>query len=185
MTFETEADFFEYISLNLSVRCLSCGALGLWVDMLAVMDAAPRRGYLMDSGGRPVTSGLLAKFSCSSLAEVESLLREIKESGVCRESKDGFIFCPEMLEDVRRAAVLRHKIKEKSAPIGAPRPRKTIPPSVTATVLNRGSCEYCGSKDRLTVDHKIPWSWGGGNEIENLQCLCWECNSAKSNQWKD
>ena len=31
----------------------------------------------------------------------------------------------------------------------------------------------------LQVDHKIPQAWGGGNELENLQPLCEECNRGR------
>lgn len=32
---------------------------------------------------------------------------------------------------------------------------------------------------RLDVDHRVPQSWGGGNEPENLQPLCTNCNAGK------
>lgn len=55
---------------------------------------------------------------------------------------------------------------------------------IKSEVLSAQRCFQCGKtpKDdhvRLVVDHKIPQSWGGGNEIENLQPLCDECNSGK------
>lgn len=40
-------------------------------------------------------------------------------------------------------------------------------------------CVYCGSEYDLTIDHKVPRSRGGGNEIENLTCACRSCNSSK------
>ena len=40
-----------------------------------------------------------------------------------------------------------------------------------------------GANDRLfTVDHIIPKFWGGTDEIENLQCMCSTCNSAKGSE---
>lgn len=42
-------------------------------------------------------------------------------------------------------------------------------------------CLKCGSLDNLTIDHVIPVSFGGSNGHDNLQCLCRECNSIKSN----
>lgn len=40
-------------------------------------------------------------------------------------------------------------------------------------------CRKCGVQDRLTVDHITPLARGGSNELENLQTLCWPCNSKK------
>lgn len=46
------------------------------------------------------------------------------------------------------------------------------------------SCVLCGRSGigiKLEVDHKIPLSKGGGNGIDNLQTLCFECNRGKRN----
>lgn len=43
----------------------------------------------------------------------------------------------------------------------------------------KNQCEYCGDKENLEVDHIIPVSIGGSNEIENLQILCRKCNRTK------
>jgi 5-methylcytosine-specific restriction endonuclease McrA len=53
-----------------------------------------------------------------------------------------------------------------------------------AEVLASQRCAQCGrtpAEDgvKLVVDHKIPRSWGGSNEPENLQPLCEECNAGK------
>ena len=43
-------------------------------------------------------------------------------------------------------------------------------------------CSYCGisvSDSELTVDHVVPISKGGTNDIENLRAACRTCNSAK------
>lgn len=38
-------------------------------------------------------------------------------------------------------------------------------------------CELCGSRDRnLTVDHVIPQSLGGTNELGNLRVICTDCH---------
>jgi 5-methylcytosine-specific restriction endonuclease McrA len=40
------------------------------------------------------------------------------------------------------------------------------------------TCQGCGLEGN-TVDHIIARSLGGGDEENNLQCLCFRCNSAK------
>jgi 5-methylcytosine-specific restriction endonuclease McrA len=41
-------------------------------------------------------------------------------------------------------------------------------------------CLSCGNTGRLTVDHVIPLSKGGTNDIGNLQPLCLSCNIRKN-----
>ena len=43
-------------------------------------------------------------------------------------------------------------------------------------------CSFCGSTEDLTVDHIIPVSRGGTNDLENLQPLCRSCNSYKKDR---
>ncbi len=40
-------------------------------------------------------------------------------------------------------------------------------------------CLCCGLQEVLTVDHIVPLSRGGSNDISNIQPLCRACNSAK------
>jgi 5-methylcytosine-specific restriction endonuclease McrA len=49
-------------------------------------------------------------------------------------------------------------------------------------------CFACGSKEKITMDHKIPISRGGSHGIGNLVSLCKSCNSSKGTrtlvEWK-
>lgn len=49
---------------------------------------------------------------------------------------------------------------------------------------SKGVCAHCGKKltlEDMTVDHVIPLSKGGGNDLKNLVALCEKCNKDKSN----
>lgn len=45
--------------------------------------------------------------------------------------------------------------------------------------LSQQPCFYCGSKERLTVDHVIAIARGGRDSIGNLVSACKSCNSRK------
>lgn len=62
--------------------------------------------------------------------------------------------------------------------------RGGISPRVRGEVLSAKRCAQCGKTPaddhvKLEVDHKIPHSWGGTDDIENLQPLCAQCNHDK------
>ena len=40
-------------------------------------------------------------------------------------------------------------------------------------------CLKCGTGENIVIDHIVPVSNGGGNDIENLQPLCKKCNHSK------
>ena len=67
--------------------------------------------------------------------------------------------------------------------------REEISGSVRYEVLKRakGRCECCGisKEDRpLDVDHIVPVSKKGKNDMSNYQALCWLCNANKGNRDK-
>ena len=66
---------------------------------------------------------------------------------------------------------------------GAPGERnsRVIPQDVkiAVTVRDQGKCVQCGATEDLHFDHKIPWSRGGTNTINNIQLLCGPCNRRK------
>jgi 5-methylcytosine-specific restriction endonuclease McrA len=41
------------------------------------------------------------------------------------------------------------------------------------------TCQYCGSKTSLTIDHVFPRHRGGESTWENLVCCCLRCNNKK------
>ena len=64
---------------------------------------------------------------------------------------------------------------------------RQISRALRAEVLQHGRCEMCGRHTsegvRLQVDHKIPGSWGGTDDRENLQALCEDCNEGKKDRF--
>lgn len=44
------------------------------------------------------------------------------------------------------------------------------------------TCQYCGSRTNLTVDHVIPRSKGGGSSWENIVAACAPCNRRKGDR---
>lgn len=66
-----------------------------------------------------------------------------------------------------------------------PKPSRYMPAKVRISVLHRDGykCVFCGrcakQKVQLEVDHIVPFSQGGSNNICNLQTLCFDCNRGK------
>lgn len=48
--------------------------------------------------------------------------------------------------------------------------------------LYSSPCVFCGSKERIEMDHVIPVSRGGKHSEGNLQPLCRSCNASKRNK---
>lgn len=46
-------------------------------------------------------------------------------------------------------------------------------------------CIYCGSKDKITVEHIYPICRGGTNQKDNIAPACWECNLKKNRMTKE
>jgi ATP adenylyltransferase len=62
-----------------------------------------------------------------------------------------------------------------------------VPESIRYQILKEanGKCILCGTsaaESVLHVDHIVPRSKGGGNDVDNLQCLYESCNLGKGNK---
>lgn len=64
------------------------------------------------------------------------------------------------------------------------KPDRYIPKKTRKEVLDKynHSCVYCGSTERLEIDHIHPVSKKGISQIANLQVLCKPCNLKKGNK---
>ncbi|MEL6493343.1 MAG: HNH endonuclease [Cyanobacteria bacterium J06634_6] len=59
-----------------------------------------------------------------------------------------------------------------------------IPPVNRREVMRRDAhtCQYCGSKKRLTLDHVLPRSKGGQHSWDNVVAACAPCNAYKADR---
>lgn len=77
----------------------------------------------------------------------------------------------------RQAAIWRHRAQNFDP----------IPGTIRYEVLKRarGRCEACGVSNQeraLQVDHIVPRTTGGSNDLSNFQALCSTCNAQKLNR---
>lgn len=73
-------------------------------------------------------------------------------------------------------AVVRLKNYVKKPFRGVPMTRKNI------LTRDKNRCQYCGSKENLTIDHVIPRSRGGPSSWDNLVACCSKCNGKKGDK---
>jgi 5-methylcytosine-specific restriction endonuclease McrA len=111
---------------------------------------------------------------------VDERLEDIYKKGY-----KGITRCPYCAMGVRRVRSLSKESLEwfyARSPIGDPSNRRYIPPRVRKAVSEKYNftCVYCGSKEKLEIDHIIPLCSKGTNEADNLQVLCKACNISKS-----
>lgn len=65
-----------------------------------------------------------------------------------------------------------------------------LSPKKKAAVYEKtnGTCAYCDEKmsdENAVIDHVVPKSKGGKNNIDNLLPCCWSCNSRKGTKSLD
>lgn len=61
--------------------------------------------------------------------------------------------------------------------------KKKVPFTYKNVFIRDGySCQYCGSKQELTIDHVVPRSRGGKSNFENCVTACRPCNNSKGNK---
>lgn len=47
-------------------------------------------------------------------------------------------------------------------------------------LLRKDPCSYCGLPKSGTVDHIVPLTHGGANNLSNMAGCCFSCNQSKS-----
>jgi ATP adenylyltransferase len=160
--------------------------------------------FLVDSGGAATIRQLAQEFALADQASVLHYEKRIKEMPVTVLAKRGVVAKRAELVELQvekltyaQASQIRAACEKRIADfvhsrgveIWSPFEMDAVPSTVRYDVLKRDrKCVLCGaapeidSDVRLHVDHIVPRSKGGSNEISNLQVLCSECNLGKSNR---
>ena len=97
-----------------------------------------------------------------------------------QEVKYLILLCDQRLKDFeskRGDSVWEHRSRN----------RRLVSGTVRYSVLKRADyrCELCGIRaddKALEVDHIVPKSLGGADDISNYQALCYSCNASKGNR---
>ena len=101
----------------------------------------------------------------ATIGECESCKKaDIVRGGICKN-------CYEFHAIDRRKCSYSEKLHKK----------EPIPDKIRWAVWERDNftCQDCGARKNLTVDHITPESNGGKLTMENCQTLCKSCNSKK------
>ena len=88
------------------------------------------------------------------------------------------------LEDIEPESIFPSEFAKKENKKIDKENRNPISPALRFKVLKRDKyvCQYCGAcgpKVEVEVDHKIPVSRGGTDDIDNLITACFKCNRGK------
>jgi len=161
--------------------------------------------FLVESGGAATVRQLAQEFALADEASVLHYEKRIKEMPVPVLAKRGVISKRAELIELQvdkltyvQSSQIRAACEKRIADFLEKRGIEIwsglleldpVPSTVRYDVLKRDrKCVLCGaapevdSAVRLHVDHIVPRSKGGSNDMSNLQVLCAECNLGKSNR---
>lgn len=158
---------------------LSCETRLLFIGLWTIAD---REGRFEDRPKR-----IRAELFPFETFDVDAMLEQLQAAGFLRRYE---------VDDVRYVEItnfVKHQdphYKEKASVIPPPlgETNKLLATNVTRTqrqrILERDGykCQQCGSTEHLCIDHILPVSRGGDSSDENLQVLCFSCNTKKSNK---
>lgn len=140
--------------------------------------------YVTNTCGKGITSNFQKAKWFKSIADAEMYIRKhnnifdniviVDENGEQIPSSYKRKFTKEQLETLGK--INTHNFK-----------RIIIPKTTKEKVYENGNgvCAICGKpieRNDFTIDHIIPLSRGGSNDLENLQIACHDCNELKGNR---
>jgi 5-methylcytosine-specific restriction endonuclease McrA len=84
----------------------------------------------------------------------------------------------------QKAVMVSHSVIRLVEYIKLPLSKMRVMRPSRALVYKRDGhkCQYCGSTRRLTIDHVLARSRGGGNTWDNLVVACSSCNTKKGDK---
>ncbi len=161
--------------------------------------------FLVESGGAATVRQLAQEFALADEASVLHYEKRIKEMPVPVLAKRGVVSKRAELIELQvvkltyeQSSQIRAACEKRIADFLQSRgveiwsgllEMDPVPSTVRYDVLKRDrKCVLCGATPEidtevlLHVDHIVPRSKGGSNEMNNLQVLCAECNLGKSNR---
>jgi len=128
--------------------------------------------YFLENVGREIPRKELEELCKDNGTEWARSLRSLRDDGWVYEynsSKNTYLF-------------------PYSTPQNEPKDSRYIPNDVKSLVMIRdnSTCQMCGKsvmQDHIKIhlDHIVPLEWGGTTTVDNLQCLCKDCNEGKKN----
>ncbi|KAJ6757532.1 hypothetical protein OIU74_026733 [Salix koriyanagi] len=125
------------------------------------------RGLVLDISYRPVNVVCWRRAICLEFMEKADVL-EYYDQAV--NSPSGSFYIPAVLRVPHLLQVVkRRRIKSNLS-------RKNI------LYRDNFTCQYCSSRENLTIDHVLPTARGGEWKWENLVAACAKCNSKKGHK---
>jgi 5-methylcytosine-specific restriction endonuclease McrA len=134
-----------------------------------------------NDGRLPPLEDIAIKFRLTE-ARTAKLLDELRHCGWIDDDETGSAphnwKARQYQSDNSAERVKRHRAKREAAGLQS---QWTAPKALRIAVYTRDNfqCVYCGSEEKLSLDHKTPEIRGGTHDIENLQTACLSCNGAK------
>lgn len=117
-------------------------------------------------------------YSVDALIAENERLRNALKAIVETPRRDGILTCHRIASEALEGGVLETTPAQPS--LGDP----VYYARVMRYLTDRwgGRCAYCGASRELQIDHLLPVSRGGGDEIQNLTLACVDCNKKKGTQ---